>query len=134
MVMQDFFEKVGELKDRFFGLFQQHKKLKALENYSEGETRFGHRSYLTLVKKCMSDGFLGDEEAKFLDHMLCKYEVNYLDWHHRTKWVKSEIFDKKRERNKEIQTVFNFDKVQKGSPINIPTHILPKVAQRGLRA
>ena len=133
MVREDFFEKIGELKNKFFGLFQQHKKLKALENYSEGEGGFHHRNYLTLVKKCMNDGFLGDQEANFLDYMLSKYEVNYLDWHHRTRWVKSLIASKKSARPKEQQQLFGFYRPNQ-IPVNIPTHILPKNGYKGLRA
>jgi hypothetical protein len=39
----------------------------------------------------MKFGFLENKEAEFLDHMLKKYEINYLDWSYRTRWLKGEI-------------------------------------------
>lgn len=123
MTKEDFFEKLGDLKKKFFSLFQQHKKVKALENYSEGDQRFPHKNYLTLVKKCLNDGFLGEQESGFLDHMLNKYEVNYLDWHHRTKWVKNAIEEKKAARPKDPQQLFGFYTPNR-TPIHIPTHLL----------
>lgn len=84
------FDKVSELKDKFSKFFQHRKKLKALENYSEVGC-FQHKNYLTLIKHCMTESFLEEKEADFLDHMLNKYELNYLDWAHRTKWLKSQM-------------------------------------------
>lgn len=84
------FDKVLELKDRFKSFFSHKKKLQALENYSNCAP-FQHKDYLTLIKRCMADGFLGEKEADFLCYMLEKYELNFLDWSHRTKWLKSEM-------------------------------------------
>lgn len=84
------FEKVCELKDKFKHFFLHKKKLQALENYSQ-VVDFHHKDYLLLIKRCMMDGFLGEKEADFLCYMLEKYEVNFLDWSHRTKWLKGEI-------------------------------------------
>lgn len=41
----------------------------------------------------MSNGFLGDQEADFLNHMVDKYFVqyNFLDWTHKTQWLKAEM-------------------------------------------
>ena len=39
----------------------------------------------------MDDGFLGDKEDEFLGYLLDKYEVNFLDWAHKTKWLKQEM-------------------------------------------
>ncbi len=99
MNAKSLFNKIDEMKERFAGLFQHRKKLKALENFSL-TNNFKHRNYLPLIKECMNQGFLQQEEADFLDHMLKKYELNYLDWSHRTKWLKGEIERLARESSK----------------------------------
>ena len=86
----DLFAKVLELKEKFKSLFIQRKKIKALTNYAECGN-FRHDNYLGLVKRCMDEGFLEQEEASFLDHMLKKYELKFLDWSHKTKWLKAEM-------------------------------------------
>ena len=109
MAKTHLFEKIFELKEKFKHLFIQKKKLKALENYSE-VVDFQHKDYITLIKRCMADGFLGDKEADFLCYLLEKYEVNFLDWSHRTKWLKTEIsrLSEQKQRKKEVQlTLFN---------------------------
>lgn len=105
----ELFSKILELKDRFKRLFVQKKKLKALNNYAECGS-FRHDNYLVLVKRCMDEGFLEQEEAGFLDHMLKKYELKFLDWSHKTKWLKGEMKRVAQEtyRSKHKQT-FLFD-------------------------
>lgn len=39
----------------------------------------------------MADGFLGEKEADFLCYMLEKYALNFLDWAHKTNWLKGEM-------------------------------------------
>lgn len=92
------FERVGELKDKFFNLFQHKKKIKALENYSN-VAPFHHKKYLRMIESCIDDGFLEDKETEFLDHMLQKYEVNYLDWAHKTRWLKKTMEDMSQEHS-----------------------------------
>lgn len=84
------FEKTDELQRKFYNLVGHKKKVKALENYSEVGT-FKHNDYLLLLRKCISEGFLGEVEADFLTYMIKKYDVNFLDWSHKTKWLKEEI-------------------------------------------
>jgi hypothetical protein len=95
--MYRIFENIEFLKEKFSSLFQMQKKVKALERYSDvGD--FYHRDYLGLIKNCMETDFLGDEENRFLDHMLKKYEINYLDWCHKTRWLKNEMQRVSKER------------------------------------
>ncbi len=120
------FEKVGELKEKFKSFFTQKKKLKALENYSE-VAHFPHKGYLPLIKKCMNDGFLGDTEANFLGHLLDKYEINFLDWSHKTKWLKGEmnrIRKQNPEKAEEQLTLFNFEKVREESRFKVPFEVV----------
>lgn len=84
------FERIPELKEKLTSLVVHKKKLRALENYSE-VNYFQHNDYLGLIKKCLNDGFLDDRESEFLTYMIQKYDVNFLDWSHRTKWLKEEM-------------------------------------------
>jgi hypothetical protein len=131
MKKEYFFEKITDLKTRFKSFFQHRKKIAALENFTENAS-FPHRNYLTLIKGCMTDGFLEDKEADFLDHMLNKYELNYLDWAHRTKWLKGQIAARQTFKPLATQVFFDFDKKQ--SPVNVPIELLAaKTQQRGAR-
>lgn len=84
------FERIPELKEKFTTLAVHKKKLRALENYSE-VNHFQHNDYLGLIKKCLNDGFLDEKESEFLTYMIQKYDVNFLDWSHKTKWLKEEM-------------------------------------------
>ena len=118
------FDKVAELKEKFATFFQHRKKLKALENYSSA-IPFQHRKYLYLIKNCMEDGFLHQEEAQFLDHMLKKYEVNYLDWAHKTKWLKEQIATLTKAEPEPIKQYVMFN--EPAAPkYNVPLEILNK--------
>lgn len=116
------FEKVSELKEKFKSLFQHKKKIAALENYSLAAP-FTHRNQLTLIKNCMNDGFLDDEEARFLEHMLKKYELNYLDWSHKTKWLKNQIRSMAAKKSPDPQFFFDWDR-KPTTPIQIPPELL----------
>lgn len=121
MPSQYLFDKVSDLKDKLKNFFTHKKKLKALNTYSE-VVPFQHRDYLKLIKKCMADGFLGDKEAEFLCYLLEKYELNYLDWSHKTKWLKEEMNRLERQYNKPrpVQgTFFDLDKPNIPMPENL---------------
>ncbi len=84
------FEQTEQLQQKFSSAFIHRKKLRALENYST-VAPFQHKNYLEILRQCMSAGFLDETESGFLGHMLKKYEVNFLDWAHRTMWLKGEM-------------------------------------------
>ena len=133
MQKESLFDKVFELKDKFKSFFQHRKKIIALENFSSAG-KFPHHNYLGLVKECMNEGFLGERESEFLDYMLGRYELNYLDWAHRTKWLKKEIQEKQDDARLAVatQTFFNFDR--KETSMNIPVQLLKsKISQSGKR-
>jgi hypothetical protein len=120
------FDQVVEFKNRLKNFIVHRKKLRALENYSECSP-FHHKDYLTLIKRCMKDGFLGEEEARFLSFMIQKYEVNFLDWSHRTKWLKSEM-QRLASNYKEDQpvqtTMFDFNKMRQSTTAHVPFELL----------
>lgn len=126
MKLETLFEKTSLLKDKFTNLFIQKKKLKALENYSE-VIEFRHENYLRLIRTCMSEGFLDDKEAAFLDHLLTKYEVNFLDWACKTKWLKQEMIRIAKENLDLTDTgphSFRQFLYMQRAGLNIPTHIM----------
>lgn len=84
------FDKIPDLKEKFKNFFSHKKKMQALDNYSYCAP-FQHRDYLLLIKKCMLHGFLGEKEADFLCYMVEKYAINFLDWSHKTNWLKQEM-------------------------------------------
>ena len=119
------FNKLSELKQKFTSFFQHRKKVNALENFS-GSVNFHHRKYLNLIKGCINDGFLDEKEEEFLEHMLKKYEINYLEWSHRTKWLKAQMAQRRAPivtRPQPAQMFFNFDKKQQ-TPVEVPVEVL----------
>jgi hypothetical protein len=121
------FDKVAQFKEKFKSFFIHKKKLQALENYSECSTSFKHKSYLPLMKKCLNDGFLGDKESDFLVYMIERYEVNFLDWCHRTPWLKRKMNNMKKETKaaKEQQlTFFNYPQREIRSSPFVPLELL----------
>jgi hypothetical protein len=118
------FDRLAELKEKFSCFFQHHKQIKALENFSYGGL-FHHRYYLELVKHCMKEGFLGEKEAEFLTYMLERYKVNYLDWAHKTKWLKERMKEQRQisKTPKAVQSFFNFE--VKTVPLTIPQKLIP---------
>lgn len=120
------FDKIFELKEKFKNFFTHKKKMQALDNYSS-VVPFQHKDYLLLIKKCMNDGFLGEKEADFLTYMLEKYEVNFLDWSHKTRWLKGEMtrLAGKYQEPQAIQPfLFDFEKLQKPIAANVPFELL----------
>lgn len=124
--MHYIFEKLEELKNKFTGYLGHKKKLAALDNYSE-VVPFHHKGYLILIKNCMQEGFLGQQESDFLAYMVEKYfkDTNYLDWSHKTHWLKSEMarLDKHYRSKSAMQpTLFEMDKI--GKTPTIPFEVL----------
>ena len=126
MKSNEIFSKIFDLKEKFKKFFSHKKKLQALDNYSS-VAPFQHKDYLLLIKKCMADGFLGEKEADFLTYMLEKYEINFLDWSHKTRWLKEEMkkLSEQYERPRAIQPfLFDFDKSEHSVGANVPFEIL----------
>ena len=133
------FDKVSELKEKLKDCLHHHKKVKALENYSE-VVPFHHREFLFLIKHCMASGFLGEEESKFLGYMLQTYfsEQNFIDWTFKSKWLKSEmkkLSDEAESKKPVQQDLFDWSKLDEKQTPHIPLEVLiqnqtPQVARR----
>lgn len=116
------FGKVSDLKEKFKKFFVIKKKVRALENFSECAP-FEHREYLHLIQKCVNDGFPGEKEADFLDYMLERYEVNFLDWFHRTPWLKAKMATMSQQNKKPPAEQMFFGFMQP-KPSYVPVEIL----------
>lgn len=134
MITSYIFDKVQDLKDKFKRFFVQRKKLQSLKNFSEA-TDFEHKPYLKLIDKCMQDGFLGEKEDDFLGYLLDRYEINFLDWSHKTKWLKGEMKRLSSSKAKRAPApeaalpkqlfLFDIDAVRNQTP-HVPTELLSR--------
>lgn len=133
------FDKLPDLKEKFKNFFAHKKKMQALDNYSNCAP-FQHKDYLLLIKKCMAHGFLGEKEAEFLCYMIEKYALNFLDWSHRTNWLKGEMVKlaanfPTQERKITQLPLFDYDKMKVPNVAAMPFQLLAKGNQRNrLRA
>jgi hypothetical protein len=116
------FESIPAFQQKFKNFLQQRKKVAALDHYQTAAP-FKHRDYLTLIKRCMKREFLDEREAGFLDHLLDKYEIRYLDWAHKTRWLKQQMAQMAQKPSKTPQILFDFAK-RLEVPINIPFEVM----------
>ena len=92
MAERTIFKKMFYLKDKVRNADVNDKKIKALANYSQA-AQFDHNDFLLLIKKCVGIGFLNHEEGQFLTYMLNKYELNFLEWCYKNKWLRRQIYN-----------------------------------------
>ena len=90
MSINKYFNFVDTFKNKLSSLNEQLKKLKALKNYGEA-TDFKHRNYVLLLETCTQDHFLTTVEENFLNYMVQKYHLDYLEWCHKTPWLKNHM-------------------------------------------
>jgi hypothetical protein len=129
-------EKIIELKEKFKNCFVHKKKIRALENYSE-VAPFAEKEYLQLIKKCAKDRFLSQKAADFLCELIEQYDVNFLDWSHKTRWLKKEM-KRLEEVHKKATYVqmnfFDFDKVRPHEQYKVPFEVLEQQQRKQMRA
>lgn len=128
MTNETLFDRVVELKERFKNFWNQKKKIKALENYAS-VAPFHHNKRLLLVKQCMDEGFLDEDDAWYLGKMVDKYfnSENYLDWTHRTRWLKKKMRNMVSEnayQPLQQMTIFDLDKPRQSVTPNVPMEVL----------
>jgi len=87
-----------EAKERLDRFFIQVKKLQALENYCRSG-RLNHEPYVQLLKQCLARGWLGDDEEKFIDRLIERYQMDWRTWSTKISSVK------KRMAEMEMETV-----------------------------
>jgi len=97
------FDRIPELREKLNGFFQHRKKVSALDNYSSC-------AQFSLIKRCLRDAFLDEKESGFLDYMLVKYEIEYLDWAHKTRWLKAKMARMALKQPETPQISFDFEK------------------------
>lgn len=81
----------NELKNKLYKDLTHEKKYKALNNYASCNLKFKHREYLPLLRRALDCGFLGEKEDEFLGYLIDRYSLPYLDWAHKTNWLKNEM-------------------------------------------
>jgi len=131
------FDKIEDFREKFQHLYVHKKKLLALDNLSQ-TIPFQHNDYLVLIKRCMREGFLSPEENSFLVYLIGKYfsDKNFLDWTHRTKWLKGEMrrLSKANPTRSPIQQdLFNWNKLREQIKPATPVMPIPKPVQRYAR-
>jgi hypothetical protein len=81
----------GQISNQFFTYETNKKKLDALINFSETVDNFSDWLAIEYLAHWMQKESLGEEGIRFLDYILQKWGVNYLDWCYKTPWVKKQI-------------------------------------------
>lgn len=124
MKMPDIFNKLGEFKEKFKSFFQQKKQVMALENYDYVKAmNVEEKQILTTIKFCMKGSFPKEEDQTWIDSKLNRLQINYLDYAHRTKWVKSQFTRnqelKKPQKISPLQTTFDFSRAGLSIPIEL---------------
>lgn len=107
--MQDNFESLlKNYKEKNPKHCQNWKKIRALVNFSKTIDDFEEWKALEFIVHFFHKGFLDDEEAKFLEHVLKKYNIDYTQWCTLTPWVKNQIAARKASQNQPQQLYFWF--------------------------
>lgn len=93
--MQDNFEqKLKGSTEKFLNHNQNWKKIRALVNFSKTLDDFEEWNALEFIVRYFIKGFLDPEQEQFLDYVIRKYAIDYLQWCHLTLWVKNQISSK----------------------------------------
>lgn len=139
MIRDPFFDKIDELKLKFDKFFQHRKKMKAVMNYSFLKNLNKKQAELfKCIQICLDLGFLKGSGEAFLDELLKDFDIFYLDWCHRTKWVKEKMQIAPPIKQKKViktrivaeQTYFDFEKLRVDIPLQV---IVPNKPNSGLR-
>lgn len=89
---KEILEKIVNFKEKFSRFFVHRKKLKALENYGEvAKFKNVHHEGFKLLKNFAESGFLEQKDEEYLDHLLDRYSIKFLDWSHKTAWLKEKM-------------------------------------------
>jgi hypothetical protein len=131
MLGEQIFERIADLKVKFRDFFQQRKQMTALQNHSMVK-KFtdSEQEVFGVIKYCMKGSFLEDEDAEWITKKLDRMQINYLDWAHKTKWLKQTIQSEQPKKAPEIYQTF-FDFAQASQNLYVPPNaIKPKPGAR----
>ena len=81
---------VEDLKRKFLEDLQDKKRIQALQHLAEVR-KFRQQSLLKVVADDYKNGFLDPEESQFLEYVVRKYSIDYLNWCHKTRGTKIEM-------------------------------------------
>ncbi len=141
MITDYIFDTMHEFKEMFKRLFVFKKKLKALENFSE-TTNFSHKNQLKLLRDCVESGIPDEKDEEYLSHLLNRYQLRWLDWAHKTNWLKAEIKRHSCRMPKQAPAVakgpfqfslFEWGDRQKQQTSNVPVELLNRTGTHGTR-
>lgn len=127
-----FIEKLNFLKNKFTGFFVNKKKLSALENYSS-VAPFRYQKSLYLIKDAMEEGFLNEKGASFMNSMLDEYEISFLDWAHKTRWLKKKMKSMVSSKPKPIDPQIYFDFEKKLLSPSVPVSLIVPQPSKGVQ-
>lgn len=100
-----FLDNIPELKNKFDKLHVHKKKIKAIEIYTDVQPiNQQDKDYFEILKRCVKRGFPTEMHEQLIKFLLDEYHVNFLEWSHRTKWLKQKM-NKMREENRKPQYV-----------------------------
>lgn len=124
---EQIFEHMAELKIKFKDFFQQRKQMTALENHSIVKAfNEAEREVFGTIRYCMKGAFLEDEDAEWIAKKLKKLEINYLDWAHRTKWLKEQLNQAQSAKKPKIIQTTMFDYLPKHPTMQVPVQVMAK--------
>ncbi len=118
--------KYEELKQKFNGFWIHRKKVKALENYAS-VSEFEGSKYIRMLKELLADGFLDQEEERFLEHQIKKAEIDVFSWCHRTRWLKEEMGRMSAAKRRKVSPQIYME-FPEGFPVKIPEMNFPVAA------
>ena len=129
MENQEQVENFVEYQKQFKRFFQHRKKIRALENFSATlPVKFQHKKMLAFAKEALNEGFLCESGHMFLEDVLKEFQLHYLTWARRTKWVKDKMGIKTSRRAKPQprpvieQMLIDFEK--KYTPVEYPRDLI----------
>lgn len=89
------FMELEEFSNKYYQHEINRKKISALINFSETMEKTSDWLAFEYISHWLDQEFLDEEGMRFLDHLLTKYGINYLDWSYKSPWVKRQIASKR---------------------------------------
>jgi hypothetical protein len=68
------------------------KKIQALKNYAQTFDAFSDWLSLELAARFFETSYQDPEIEMFLEYLLRKNQINYLDWCYKNRWVKAQFY------------------------------------------